>query len=747
MIIEQEPRTTRLPAWLRRAYGWLRIDRAAVAVAAEVRASIRSVSRWELALYGTLIVTAATMRLWDLDSRAVHHDESLHSYFSWKLYQLEGFKHIPMMHGPFQFEANALVFWLFGDSDYTSRLFYALMGTVLVILPFFLRHRIGRLGALIVSVMLAFSPAMFYFSRFARNDILMAVWTLGLVISMWRYIDEGKHRYLYISSALLALAFATKENAFMITAILGLFLFLLVAPEFWAAIRARAGVGETSVAGTARQILKRFPDIFGQGWDFKSISRPATFLLLLVTLTLPQWSAAVAIFQDSPLLSWTNLNLVSPEGSPDIGSATGGALVVATALVVTLFALSVRLGFLWNWSVWWRSALVFYVVWVLLYTTFFTNPDGAGSGIWQSFGYWIVQQGQARGDQPWYYYFVITSIYEYLPLFFGVIGIVYYLGKNDDFRLFLVFWAMATFALYTIASEKMPWLLVSVSLPLIVLSGTFLSDLFRRIQWVRLIFGGGWLLLPGVPLMLLALWRLAFYETGDGLLVNVIVPIVLGFAVLGVGAVGVMIASRTGRKNFLAFGALPVAVILMALTIRTGVTAAYQNGDIPVEMIVYTQTSPDITNLMDEIEKLAESSGEHLDIPVAIDQTSAFAWPWVWYLRDYNRIDFSPFNAVQAAQDSGPFIQVVHSRNRDEADNALDEAYNPGGIIKHRWWFPEDTYRGLTFGKFFGSFIDREAWRNAMDYFLHREGVFNQVGSEDAHLYYSMSLPDVPSNQ
>ena len=63
-------------------------------------------------------------------------------------------------------------------------------------LPFFFRARLGRIGALLTSAMLAFSPTLLYFSRFARNDVIMAVWALGLVISMWRYLDEGKPRYL-----------------------------------------------------------------------------------------------------------------------------------------------------------------------------------------------------------------------------------------------------------------------------------------------------------------------------------------------------------------------------------------------------------------------------------------------------------------------------------------------------------------------------------------------------------------------
>ena len=179
---------------------------------------------WELAAYVALLLAAAASRLWDLGSRAVHHDESLHAYYSWILSNGSGYTHDPMMHGPFQFEATAAVFLVLGDSDYTSRLVYAVAGIALVAMPFLLRRRMGRLGALFASAMLTASPAILYFSRFSRNDILMAVWTLGLVACAWRYIDEGKNRYLYTAAALLALAFATKETAFIISAVFGTFL-------------------------------------------------------------------------------------------------------------------------------------------------------------------------------------------------------------------------------------------------------------------------------------------------------------------------------------------------------------------------------------------------------------------------------------------------------------------------------------------------------------------------------------------
>ena len=697
---------------------------------------------WELAGYGGLLAVGAIMRLWDLGSRAMHHDESLHAFYSWQLYNGGGFQHTPMMHGPLQFEANAAIFFVFGDSDVSARLLYALMGAALVALPFFFRHRLGRPGALAVAVLLTFSPVMLYFSRFARNDILMAVWTLGLVIAMWRYIDEGKSRYLYISSALLALAFATKETVFILAAILGLFLIIVITPGNWAVIRQGIEVRGVSPPVALGRLISAIWSAYQRGVDLSKVSRPASFLILLVTLTLPQWSASVSVFQNSSLLTWANLVLAAPEGSPAIGAPSGGGLVIAALVVIALLGLSVYWGYRWNWRVWWRSALIFWGVWALLYTTFFTNIFGIGSGMWQSLGYWVVQQGEARGGQPWYYYFVIGSVYEFLPLFFGVIAAIYYLRRKDLFGHFLVYWTVATFILYTMASEKMPWLLVNVALPLIVLSGKFLGDMVQRIQWRRLIPEGGVLLLPGVPLALFLLWRLAFFEPESRGAADILLPIGLAAGLLGTAALGVHLARRNGVKNLAAFAIVPIAVILLVLTIRAGVLASYRyDGDRPVEMIVYTQTSPDITRLRAEIERVGDATGQQGAVSIAIDQTSGFTWPWAWYLRDYTRVSYPSYSGGSLKEAPESSVLLVHSNNQKEADQVLTDRYAAGERFTHRWWFPETTYRGLTLGKFLGAFADRQAWRTAMDYFLYRKGVEDRLGREDAYIYFAPGPP------
>ena len=699
---------------------------------------------WEWTSYGVLLAIALGMRLWDLGSRALHHDESLHSFYSWQLSDGMGFVHNPMMHGPLQFEANAAIFLAFGDTDYTSRLLYAVVGTALVFLPFLFRARLGRPGALFVSVMLAFSPSLLYFSRFARNDILMAAWTLGLVICIWRYLDEGRNRYLYISAVLLALAFSTKETAYLVTAMFSLYLAFIVLPVYWSRIsqRVEVKIDESSPPAAIGRVVSTTWSYFQSGFKLSELDRPGAYLLVLVTLTLPLWSAAVSIFQDTALLRWTNLTLVNPEGVSPIGAASGGGTVIAALVVMAFAALSIIAGAKWRWGVWWRCALIFYTIWVLLYTTFLTNIDGIGSGVWQGLGYWIAQQGVARGSQPFYYYLVITPVYEFLPLLFGIIASVYYVRKRDRFGIFLAFWCGLTFLLYTLATEKMPWLLVNITVPLIVISGRFLGELVESIQWRILIRSGAVSAIVGVPLFILALWQLAFFEF-DGVLALEI-PMFIGL-LIGLGALvagGVLLARRSGRKNFVSFAAVPLALMLLVLTVRAGVIASYRNGDTPVEMLVYTQTSPDITRLMRKFREAVGEGDQLAQLPITIDQTSGFTWPWAWYLRGYERVDYPSYSGTPLEEPPDTPVVLVHSQNRSDADLVLEEDFTEAELIRHRWWFPESTYRGLTIGKIISGAVDRQTWRAAMDYWLYREGVRDRLGSEDAYVYFTAEFLD-----
>ncbi len=169
----------------------------------------------ELLPFLGLMLVGFVLRVWDLGARALHHDESLHAVYSWYLYQGRGYTHDPMMHGPLLFELNALTFFLFGANDVTARLVPAVLGTLLIGIPWLLRHELGRRGALAAAALFMISPDLLYFSRFIRHDIYVDVFTLLMVVGVFRYLATGRRSWFFTGVVAASLLFATKEDFYI----------------------------------------------------------------------------------------------------------------------------------------------------------------------------------------------------------------------------------------------------------------------------------------------------------------------------------------------------------------------------------------------------------------------------------------------------------------------------------------------------------------------------------------------------
>src|SRR5919202_5737956 len=165
--------------------------------------------------YLGLMLAALALRFWDLAAKAYHHDESLHAFYSWRLYDGQGYIHDPMMHGPLLFELNAVAYLLFGANDFTGRLVPALLGVAVVGMPYLLRHELGQRGAIAASALFVVSPAFLYFSRFIRHDIYVDAFTLLMVTGVFRYLATGQPNWFYTACVAAALLFATKEDFYI----------------------------------------------------------------------------------------------------------------------------------------------------------------------------------------------------------------------------------------------------------------------------------------------------------------------------------------------------------------------------------------------------------------------------------------------------------------------------------------------------------------------------------------------------
>lgn len=769
---------------------------------------------WQVAVFAALIVVAATMRFWDLGSRALHHDESLHVWTAWKLFQGEGYEHQAWMHGPFQFFGTAFTFLLFGVSDYTARVFPAIFGSALVALPFFLRRRLGTAGALLAAAGIAFSPTLLYFSRFARNDIYIAFFTLGIVISLWRYIDERKPLFLYLGAGLLALSFATKESTFLQVAVLLVFLSVWMAVHFWRQIWERnkpdVFIASLALAGAlalwagvlvgialdasafvamavAVGVLVAAPPVaIAALWPFTRRWREriglndwhpaADFIIVLGTLSLPQFSAGLQV----PLEGVFDITVDSPSAGHILGIATPLNLDKgASWIVLGLIAATAVVGLRWNWRVWAIAAAAFYVPYALLYTSFFTSPDGFASGIWGSVDYWLEQQDVRRGDQPWFYYLMLLPTYEFLALIIAAPALFYYAIKGDVFRRFLVFWAIAVFVAYTLAAEKMPWLSVNTTVPVILLAAVGLGHVLtsgapqRATRWIepygRPLAAGA----LGLAVVALGVFGPA---SGPWMALRVLLMIAASFGILwlllSVNPEQVAPPARGRQRRRAARPSEPVrlrqvAVVgssvivggLLALTLFVGVRLTYQLGDVPRELLVYTQTSPRVPDVVGSIETAGVNSGLEQNLPVVIDGGIE---PWMWYLRDYKQITFTH---VGQRFEPPPGAVVLVLASDDAAIQPYADQYQEPARFPLRWWFPEfETYKTLPTDslaefaeEFVGSLFRASTWDNWWDYFRDRRPPNSPPVPEDAlgrlemvayfPKEYQVQVPTVPPEQ
>jgi len=769
--------------------------------------SLRLRLDWELTLYVLFIAVGAALRFWDLGARAFHHDESLHAQYSWYLFNNGDYDHNPMMHGPFQFFGTAFSFLLFGVSDYTARILPAFAGTALIGLPFFLRRQLGRSGALIAAGLIAFSPTLLYFSRFARNDIYVGLWTLGLVICLWRYIDEGRHRWLYIAAGLLALSFATKEASFLNAAIFIAFLDLWIAQTLASQIRERHNL-DPLAAPFLFLALAPFAWAIVAVWPFLSEDRrqriglgerprAADFLLILGTLSLPQFAAGIQVPLEA--LGMKEADWSRQLFTLNLGPLSGAEKVTREELtgfltVLILVASTAFIGLRWNWRSWLVVGAVFYVPFGLLYTTLLTNPDGFGSGIWNSLDYWLEQQGEQRGGQPFFYYLVLLPAYEFLPLLFAfatagvalakatfgpntseghfarivfllagslailavaagaggmstagmVLGLmalallVFSLRANPLLR-FLAFWMLMSLFAYSVAGEKMPWLNVHLTLPVIILAAYTLGQLWELAR------AGEWRLrLPSYicPLLAAALGAgaVAFgvFGPSDGMIARILVGLAAALA----------IAALTSTLRGRAMAVVPLAALVGALLLFSGRAAwmaSFQEGDgaDAREMLVYTQTSSDVPKILDQIEQMAEETGLGKDLPIAVDSRDAFSWPWVWYLRNYHNVSYP--NMSGGYEPPANAVLLINISNEADMQSNLD-GYGEGQDYSHRWWFPE-TYRSIEFkdGKkknlltIFTDFVvslgDGDTWDTWWHYFRDHDPP-DPTGSANAVAYF-----------
>lgn len=399
-----------------------------------------------------ILLIAIFVRFWTLDLKLLHHDEAIHSWFSYELLTKGSWMYDPSYHGPFLYYVTAGIFSVFGDSDLVARLLPAVFGTLLIPLVYCI-YRIGYINknqTLIVALFIAVSPNMVYFSRFLRHDIFMLFFTFLLLVALLYYFERGQVRFAIIAAVAMAGALSCKEEMPVILLIFASFFIFAI----WR--------GSLTLPTTWKRDL-----VFG-------------FILAITIMSL-----LYSGFGNHPeTLVGQNLQ-ISAQGAHFEMNTTGWYKAIEHW---TAMHNQQRLG----------GPFYFYIPFYLLYELpiFILAIIGtlqfilAGVDLSQAFRRLkniILTRRLTRttGD------LAETSLHQLQNPRPGY-------SKSDEFFRLCIYWMILTMAFYAFVGEKVPWLIIPQLLPMCFVAA-------YKLNWQKIVFA-----LIGIIFLVVMTWHVAF---------------------------------------------------------------------------------------------------------------------------------------------------------------------------------------------------------------------------------------------
>ena len=259
------------------------------------------------------------------------------------------------------------------------------------------------------------------------------------------------------------------------------------------------------------------------------------------------------------------------------------------------------------------------------------------------------------------------------------------------------------FSIYSWAGEKMPWLTIHMTLPLIFIAGHVIQASIGRVDWSTAYQKGGFKLATAILLVIPALiavftatpfqsQSLQSAEQTAKFIGAIVVLILLGWlAWQAIQGLGLKLAGKVALMTSL--------VILTLLTIRFAWMLNFINYDYPSEPLVYAHGAPDVKLVLDQIDEISRRTVGDKMIKVAYDNDST--WPLEWYMREYPNRAFYGENPNRQALDSP--IVIVGAANENKVKPYLGDKYTH---FNYRMvWWPVESYKGLTLSQLWQDYV------------------------------------------
>ncbi len=438
-------------------------------------------------LLNCTLITAVAMflRFYWLELKPLHHDEGVNGYFLTNLFRNGEYKYDPSnYHGPDLYYLSLAFSKVFGLQTVSIRASVAIFGVFTVVLAFFLKRYIGKIGSLAAALFLALSPGMVYISRYFIHEILFVFFSFGIVVAVLYFIEGRKAGIFAIVSMSMLLLICFSPSVFNLSNVFGIEnqtvkLFILVGFFLIEALL---------VFFVMRMLLS-----WDDGRPIYLLLASASTVLLFATKETAFITVGTMLIACVCVWLWRKIYnaIVGNPGENDLEAAEltwtnfRARLGDKTDLLLMIVA----------------AAVIFIYVGVLFFSSFFTNPEGVLDAF-RAYAFWTKTGNKDHTQNGFLAYLTKWGWIESPIMILALIGTLMALLKaRHRFAIFTGFWAFGLFAAYTIIPYKTPWLALSFLLPMCIVAGYGVGEMLRARDIVLKLLGG---LMAGMAVLILS---------------------------------------------------------------------------------------------------------------------------------------------------------------------------------------------------------------------------------------------------
>ena len=159
-----------------------------------------------------ILCLAVAVRIVALEFRPLHNDEAVNHFFLGRIDALGYYPYSHLnYHGPLFFYLLWAVVRVLGDSEFALRMLSVISGVLIALVPMFYARLLGRAPALTAGLLLALSPSLVFFSRYAIHEPLFILCQLIFALEVFQLSRDSSRGYA-LAAVMAAFLVATKET-------------------------------------------------------------------------------------------------------------------------------------------------------------------------------------------------------------------------------------------------------------------------------------------------------------------------------------------------------------------------------------------------------------------------------------------------------------------------------------------------------------------------------------------------------